>query len=253
MIFDPKKVNRLNELEMSVYQYMVNNLEKISAMTIRQLSNVCHVSASSILRCLNKLGFSGYSEFKYEIKQKLNEYNSNVIEEFFESSSHVKSFLKRVNKEDYRKTLEPAIDMIVNARHIAFSGLGTSGILGEYGGRYFTNMKMNAYSIVDPFYPIPPRGLENTLAIIISVSGETVQMIERAEDFRLYGAKVLSITNNENSTLARISDYNLSYYMPEVKSEEEKYLNLTTQVPVITLIELLAHQSYIRMNKEQAE
>ncbi|MNE81474.1 hypothetical protein D3C80_1781280 [compost metagenome] len=78
-------------------------------------------------------------------------------------------------------------------------------------------------------------------------------MIEKAEDFKRYGAKVLSITNNEESTLARIADYNLSYYMPEVKSKEETYLNLTTQVPVVTLIELLAHQAYIRMNKEQED
>ncbi|WP_279289777.1 MurR/RpiR family transcriptional regulator [Clostridium intestinale] len=253
MIFDPKKVKTLNDLEMVVYQYVVDNLEEVSKMTIRELSNVCHVSPSSILRCCNKLGFSGYAEFKYKIKQKVDEYDSQAIEEFFDLGSHIKGFLKDVNKQDYRKVLKPAIDMIIKARHIAFSGIGTSGILGEYGSRYFTNMKMNAYSISDPFYPIPPRGLENTLAIIISVSGETVQMIEKAEDFKRYGAKVLSITNNEESTLARIADYNLSYYMPEVKSKEEKYLNLTTQVPVVTLIELLAHQAYIRMNKEQED
>lgn len=253
MVFDPKKVNKLNELELSVYQYVVSNLEEVSEMTIRELSNSCHVSTASILRFCNKLGFSGYSELRYVIKQKLNEYDSQVIEEFFESSVHINNFLKRVNKENYRKTLEPAIEMIINARHIVFSGIGTSGILGEYGSRCFTNMKMNAYSILDPFYPIPPRGLENTLAIIISVSGETVQMIEKLEDFKLYGAKVLSITNNEESTISRMADYNLSYYMPEVKSKEKKYLNLTTQVPVITLIELLAHQSYMRMNKKQVD
>ncbi len=154
----------------------------------------------------------------------------------------VDNFLKKVNDDNYRDVLEPAVKLILNSRHIAFSGIGTSGTLGMYGSRYFTNMEINAYSIADPFAPIPPRGLENTLAIILSVSGETEQMIDQAMDFKRYGAQVLSITNDENSTIARIADYNISYYMPEVGSPREAHLNLTTQVPVIALIEILAHQ-----------
>jgi len=73
MVFDPKRVNKLNELELSVYQYVVSNLEEVSEMTVRELSNSCHVSTASILRFCNKLGYSGYSEFRYVIKQKLNE------------------------------------------------------------------------------------------------------------------------------------------------------------------------------------
>ncbi len=119
---------------------------------------------------------------------------------------------------------------------MAFSGIGTSGILGTYGSRYFANLGINAYSIVDPFLPVPPRGMENTLAIILSVSGETIQMIKQTEDFKRYGAKVLSITNDEKSTIAQMADYNISYYMPVVSGGKEVDLNLTTQVPVITLI-----------------
>lgn len=39
-----------------------------------------------------------------------------------------------------------------------------------------------------------------------------------------------------------MADYNISYYMPEVGSPVEDHVNLTTQVPVIALIEILAHQ-----------
>lgn len=154
----------------------------------------------------------------------------------------VDHFLKRVNDDNYRDVLQPAVKMILNKRHIVFTGIGTSGTLGLYGSRYFANMELNAHSLADPFAPIPPRGLENTLAIILSVSGETEQMIEQAIAFKRYGAQVLSITNNENSTIARMADYNISYYMPEVGSPVEDHVNLTTQVPVIALIEILAHQ-----------
>lgn len=134
--------------------------------------------------------------------------------------------------------------MIVEARHISFSGLRTSGILGSYGSRYFANMGINSYSIPDPFTPIPSRGLENTLAIILSVSGETAEIIRQTSDFKHSGAQILTLTNNEHSTIARLANYNISYYMPDERSPyTDPFINITTQILVIALITLLAHQA----------
>ncbi|MGM7317009.1 MurR/RpiR family transcriptional regulator [Enterococcus casseliflavus] len=242
-MFDEEKIKRLNELEMAVYKYIVQHFEEIDQLTIRELSAACHVSTSTILRCITKLGYRGYLELKYAICQK-KEQDARAFDLFYDATIQVNTFLKKVNNEDYRKFIQPAVELILSARHVAFSGIGTSGILGTYGSRYFANLGINAYSIVDPFLPVPPRGMENTLAIILSVSGETIQMIKQTEDFKRYGAKVLSITNDEKSTIAQMADYNISYYMPVVSGGKEVDLNLTTQVPVITLIELLAHQVY---------
>jgi DNA-binding MurR/RpiR family transcriptional regulator len=242
-MFDEEKIKTLNELEMAVYKYIVQHFEEIDQLTIRELSAACHVSTSTILRCITKLGYRGYSELKYAICQK-KEQDARAFDLFYDATIQVNTFLKKVNNEDYRKFIQPAVELILSARHVAFSGIGTSGILGTYGSRYFANLGINAYSIVDPFLPVPSRGMENTLAIILSVSGETIQMIKQTEDFKRYGAKVLSITNDEKSTIAQMADYNISYYMPVVSGVKEVDLNLTTQVPVITLIELLAHQVY---------
>lgn len=242
-MFDEEKIKTLNELEMAVYKYIVQHFEEIDQLTIRELSAACHVSTSTILRCITKLGYRGYSELKYAICQK-KEQDARAFDLFYDATIQVNTFLKKVNNEDYRKFIQPAVELILSARHVAFSGIGTSGILGTYGSRYFANLGINAYSIVDPFLPVPSRGMENTLAIILSVSGETIQMIKQTEDFKRYGSKVLSITNDEKSTIAQMADYNISYYMPVVSGGKEVDLNLTTQVPVITLIELLAHQVY---------
>ena len=96
---------------------------------------------------------------------------------------------KKLNQETYYEMLRPAIQMIVQARHVAFTGIGTSGILGSYGSRYFANLNINSYSIADPFTPIPKRGFENTLALILSVSGETNEMIKQMTDFKTAAPK----------------------------------------------------------------
>ncbi|MBO0467173.1 MurR/RpiR family transcriptional regulator [Enterococcus plantarum] len=247
-MFDLEKVQSLNELEMLVYQYILEHMDNVPMLTIRQLSTNCHVSTSTILRFCSKMGFDGFSELKYAIKKEKQQEHS--FEQYYDATVHVDSFLKRLNQQTFYETLKPAITMIASARHIVFSGIGTSGILGNYGSRYFANMGINAYSIDDPFTPIPQRGFENTVAIILSVSGETTEIIKQSTDFKRSGAKILSITNDEHSTIARLADYNISYYMPDERSIYiDPYINITTQIPVIALIELLAHQA----GKEFAE
>lgn len=249
-MFDSQKVKELNELELIVYTFIVENMEQINQMTIRDLSDNCHVSTSTILRCLNKLGYSGYSEFKYALKENLSRQGQS-FEAFYDANVHVDAFLKKVNNESYRTVIDPAIELILNSKHLVFSGIGTSGILGTYGARYFSNLLFNAYAITDPFIPVPTKGLDTTLMIALSVSGETVEIIKQIEDFKRYGAKILSITNDQHSTIAQMADFNISYYMPEVTGPDptEEFINLTTQVPVITLLEILAHQAYQRENK----
>lgn len=136
----------------------------------------------------------------------------------------------------------------MDSKHLVFSGIGTSGTLGTYGARYFSNLQFNAYAITDPFIPVPTRGLDTTLVIALSVSGETVEIIKQIEDFKRYGAKILSVTNDQHSTIAQMADFNISYYMPEVTGPDptEEFINLTTQIPVIALLEILAHQAYQR-------
>uniref|UniRef100_UPI00403F724C MurR/RpiR family transcriptional regulator n=1 Tax=Candidatus Enterococcus willemsii TaxID=1857215 RepID=UPI00403F724C len=248
-MFDSAKIAALNDLEMIVYDYLVKHMDKAATMTIRELSSACHVSTSTIVRTSGKLGYAGFSELKYAMKQELQAKKISMIDYFYDAAIPVDNFLKRMNQDDYRQTLATAIQMIIAAKQITFIGIGTSGILGMYGSRYFINLGMNCYSITDVFTPVAPSGQDGNLVIVLSVSGETKETLTQLNEFKRYGAKILSITNNEHSTIARLADYNLSYYMPEITDNKEHSINLTTQVPVIALIEILAHQAHHERNQ----
>jgi DNA-binding MurR/RpiR family transcriptional regulator len=249
-MFDLEKVKKLNELEMVVYNYLLKNLEFSHTLTIRELSDKSHVSTSTILRMCNKLGFDGYSELKYAIKQEVHK-KKHTKEQFYDPTVQIDGFIKKINEEDYRLILEPAIQLITKARQIIFAGMGTSGFLGGYGSRYFLNLGLNAYSMTDPFAPVPQVEMNDALVVALSVSGETNEVIEQVQAFKEKGVRILSITNDEHSTLAHLSDYNISYYMPERRSGTQKAVNLTTQVPVVTIIELLAHHSSEQLFSEK--
>ena len=129
--------------------------------------------------------------------------------------------------------------MIREARQLIFIGIGTSGILGKYGARYFSNIGKYSQYIEDPFYPIH-EDMDSTVVIALSESGETQQVLSMAERFKRHNAIIFSITNGDACTLAKLSDYHLPYFVGRYLIDEE--YNITTQVPVIYLLETIGRR-----------
>ena len=62
-----KEKNNFSSLERLIADYILDNLDQISAINIRQLADATYCSNGSIIRLCRKLGFSGYKEFKIEL------------------------------------------------------------------------------------------------------------------------------------------------------------------------------------------
>jgi len=83
--------------------------------------------------------------------------------------------------------------------------------------------------------------LHNSITIALSVSGEGNFTISYINQLKQQGSKILSITNNKQSTVAKLADINISYYVTE---EFVEHSNITTQIPVIYILEETARQMY---------
>lgn len=84
------------------------------------------------------------------------------------------------------------------------------------------------------------EGMSDAVVIALSVSGETEQVVQMASDFKKNKCKIISITNKSVSTLSKLSDYSLSYYVTD--HDMENHINTTTQIPVIYLIEAIGRR-----------
>ena len=176
-MFTYEEIMSLNELEMTVYQYILKNKEKAGYMKIRELAEEAHVSTTTILRFCKKMGCSGYSEFKVQFKM----YLKNQIEpETDIDISNLTDYLKRFKTEDYMKTIDQAALMLQQSSSIIFIGVGTSGMLAKYGSRYFSNVGWLSLCIDDPFTPVFGEHQEETVVVALSVSGETEQVLGNA-------------------------------------------------------------------------
>ncbi|MBM7540901.1 DNA-binding MurR/RpiR family transcriptional regulator [Amphibacillus cookii] len=243
MLFTSKQIATFSDLEHSLYSYIIKNIDKVIYMRIRDLANVTHVSTTTILRFCKKLDCDGFSEFK--VKLKMYQEGQEERNDILTGEKSLTEFLERTLTQDFQSKINDIAKVIAKAQRVVFIGIGSSGILAEYGSRYFSGLKKFAFYIKDPFLPIHEQYIEDSVTIVLSVSGETSTTLAQVNQFKQEGSVIVSITNNADSALAKLSDYNLAYY---VSTEFVGNTNLTTQIPVVYLLERLAKATYQEMS-----
>ncbi|MEH7545361.1 MULTISPECIES: MurR/RpiR family transcriptional regulator [Bacillaceae] len=237
-MFSNEIIASFNELETSLYNYIIQNSDKVAYMRIRELADETHVSTATILRFCRKVNCEGFSEFKVKLKMHLEEKKKTIIK----SPQHsLVEFFERTLKGELEEKIKNAANIVTQADNVIFIGIGSSGILAEYGARYFSSLGKFSMYIKDPHFPIHSKLRTNSAIIALSVSGETNFTITHLHQLKQEGSKIISITNNKLSTVAKISDLNISYYATEEFIEEA---NITTQVPVVYILESMAREIY---------
>ncbi|KAA8999417.1 MurR/RpiR family transcriptional regulator [Affinibrenneria salicis] len=243
-MFTYQAIATLNELELLVYNYVIKNSEKVMYMTIRELADSAGVSTTTVLRFCKKMHCAGYSEFR--VRFKLYVQHEEQPQTGF-GINEIISYFKSINNNEFDEMLNEAVAQIAAARRIIFVGIGTSGALAKYSARFFSNIGKFSSWIDDPYYPIHGDSYQDAIAIILSVSGGTEDIIRLASQFSRHQCRIISLTNSETSTLAKMADLNTSYHMPPLVLEGQ--YNITTQIPVLYIIETIGKRLPAFINK----
>ena len=151
-----------------------------------------------------------------------------------------------VRSEEFQNSINRAYQYLSGSKCTIFIGIGSSGMLAKYGARYFSNVGLFSLYIDDPWLPVLQNMTENTVTIALSESGMTKQTVQIAMQLQQRGSTLISVTNNANSVLARMADCNISYHVAEAMVNER---NVTTQIPVIYILETLAKKIYNKNNQ----
>lgn len=243
-MFHYKNVQKLNELELGVYNYVMTHRNEVMHMKIRQLAANAHVSTTTVLRFCTKMGCEGYSDFKLQLRI---EKEKKALSNLSKRDDELQEFFKLVRKQAFQKNILACARMLKDAPRLFFFGMGSSGMMAQYGARLFSTVGIDTLNIEDAFYPLPEMDNESTVLIVLSVSGETEMVLQLVSRLKARSVQIISITNHEKSTLAKISDKSIPYYIP-IESIDRHY-NVTSQVPTVYLLEELARKT--RQLKEQ--
>ena len=243
-MFALEEIQGLNELELEVYQYVTRHWDAVPYMRIRELATEAHVSTTTILRFCKKMNCDGYAEFKIRMREYAGQQSTMPIPEDF---SMLKAFLDRMETQKLQQQLEEAASVAAKADRVVFIGMGNSGNIAQYGARYFTNLGKFSLYVSDPFYPMTHIGVMSTAAIVLSVSGESEQIVKIVNDLKTAGCRIIGITNTDQCTLARMSDVNLTYYITMYRDKEQT--DYTSQVPAVFLVETLGKRVRSRLTE----
>ena len=77
--------------------------------------------------------------------------------------------------------------------------------------------------------------MEDMVLFVLSVSGETPLIVSSVDNYKKKRMKVISLTNTDICTI------NFAYFMPLTYVHQTiEHMNITTQIPVIYLLETLS-------------
>lgn len=204
----------LSEMDRGIIQYILENRQETLELNIIELADRVHVSKSSVLRFTKKLGFSGFSEFRYFLKNdQSTKQNSKVIEETVYAQQ----------MKDIKQTLEylHTIDLTELNQHLYQSktiycystGFSQKKALEEFGKMMLSLGKrvliIPNKTELDMAMPMITK--EDCL-IIASVSGETENIKENFSMLQIRQIPTITLTLPGNNFFAQHSSFHLHYY-----------------------------------------
>ncbi|MBS5914300.1 MurR/RpiR family transcriptional regulator [Paenibacillus macerans] len=209
-----KHYAKLNELDHQIAAFILSHKAEISNLSIVELAEKSFTSKSSIFRFVQKLGFSGYSEFKYLIQwDNHNNQTSPVI-----PIEHVGQQLIHILNKTKQMDLPKLYDKIYNSKRIYLLSTGLSQQLqAQVLQRNFLKMGISMSLIpLDIGTHLTSAVIEKLepedLLIVFSFSGENHAMKEALAIPLLKKIPVISFTNTSQNWLSHHSVFNISTY-----------------------------------------
>jgi DNA-binding MurR/RpiR family transcriptional regulator len=238
-------MEKFTSSEAELAEYIVKNPDEISQLSISQIAKKIHISPATITRFCQKISFSGFNEFKHELKRYIDLRNkptaASDIKEIDYFSKLYQNHLEIIETTFRKMTyfdIQRAVSLLNGAQKVHVYGIGNSGIAAEEFKWKFFRIGIQVESITDPHQAVMDAALstDNSLVIGISVSGRTKEVIDAIKIAKKQGASILAITSDKKSELSKLADFTL---LVMSKSNMHMGQNISPTLPLFLLFDLI--------------
>ena len=250
------------ESEKEVLRYLINNTREAVEMDIHTMAKKCFCSPATIIRVCKKNGFSGFKDLKHALQndinfsQQLNQVNltssadeklPNIVANVL--NANISAIQNVYNLLDFEE-LNQIVTLLLSSRYIYLYGIGASFLVAKDLQQKFERINKRTFLYEDIHLQlVSSTNLEkDDIAIIVSYSGLTKEIIEITKNEKMCGGKVIAITKYGTSRLSSLSDYNL--FVPTL----EKPLRVgasSSRVSQLSVVDIL-YNAYISLEKEKS-
>lgn len=243
--------------EKRIADYILNNSLQAAELSISELAKACGCGDATVVRFARRLGLEGYQELRIRLARDVSAL-SRISTEIQKEDSCFLIFQKRIfdiaaslyNTEAVLdpQALEQAAKTIMHAQRIVVFGLGNSAAIAQDATHKFLRLGLPAQSCCDNHMQaiIASHLKKGSVAIGISHSGHSSDIVDALQLCKVWGATTICITNHGDSPLVEASDISLF-----TKSEETKHsiLAMSSRIAQLAIFDSL--YTYIVLHMDQ--
>lgn len=216
-----------SESEKEIARYILNHGDDVLSMSVKELAKNTYTSPATIVRLCKKIGLEGYNDFKikYSAELQYDLHHSNRIDvnfPFEKKDTHpmICHKLASLSEEVIADTiklidfdqLEKIVDLLYQSHDIDIYGSGNSLLAAmsfqHKMMRIARNVNLKALHGEQVF--LSYNSDEKRIAVIISYSGETHDLIQNAQILKEKKTPIIVLTSIGDNHLSHYADYILN-------------------------------------------
>ncbi|MBI2028509.1 MAG: glutamine--fructose-6-phosphate transaminase (isomerizing) [Candidatus Levybacteria bacterium] len=146
-----------------------------------------------------------------KIDWKFENTSKGKFQDFMIKEIHEQPLIVRNIAKNYSESLKKLANYVQNAKGTFFIGAGTAFHAGLSGTYFFSKIakKHVNTTVASEFNYLEDFLTKESLVIVLSQSGETIDVVEPVNRAKSKKSKIVAITNSLGSTLYRMADYNV--------------------------------------------
>lgn len=227
MILDEiSKNTNLNENEQQILKYITQHIDEIPTLSSRELARRTYTSSTAVLRCIKKLGFQNYNDFKLNINSYLKNYTTEETkvsenDEFLDLMNKMTALNELIiqqTKENLSvETIQKVIRKLDKAKYIDIVANNENASIAEYASSNLFKVGKIAtvYDIDSRQIFLGMNAPEDHVVIVITKYGENLNILRTMKILKKRKIPIISMTDRENETMKKLSDYMIGVVFDE--------------------------------------
>lgn len=248
--------------EKGLINWLLENSDTAVNLSIQKLANCSFTSPSTIIRLCRKLGFEGYKEFhkallyEWAVNRETGDEHTkeiereDTLEEIVQKVTYRNiASLENTNKLLDVDSLKQCVELIDSAENVILFGMGASLLVARDAYLKFTRVNKSC-RLGDDWHIQWLHAMNSTkkdVAVAISYSGMTKEVVKCAETVRKNGTPLIVISRFEATRLTKLADCNLYVATIELFSRIGAMSSRIAQLNVIDIL----YSAYVNRNYDE--
>ena len=215
---------QMNTAERAAGDYILSHPHEASSLSIHELASESFTSASAVVRMCKALGFHGYKDFRKTLTVELVLQDESMVlsQDEIRKGDSIEEIIRKItwqniqSLQETQRLMDPSVlkkcaEKMVEADRILLFGMGASFVTAR--DAYLKLLRINKPCVISEDWHLQLVAARSStrkdLAIIISYSGQTAEMITCAKAMKENQTTILAITRPVKSPISDLADLKL--------------------------------------------